>query len=286
VSDALIQLAFGGLAPRTVDKVLRTFGSPENAVDAIAAGFADLPRQLEEEIAVPACERRVALEHLGVTWVSAEDDAFPRRLNRFDGAPRWLFVRGHVDQGPSIAIVGTRTCTAYGIELAEVYGRVAAEAGWNVVSGLAKGIDHAAHSGAVKAGGRCHAVLGSGIDVIYPRRHAELYHSIPNTGGAVCSEFPPGTRPDAWRFPTRNRIIAGMADVVLVVEAGHKGGALITARIALDYGVPVFASPGDVDRPASAGTNGLIRDGAFPVFDGDDLAEVLALITPLTVDAV
>ncbi len=124
------------------------------------------------------------------------------------------------------------------------------------------------------------AVLGCGVDVVYPRRHQGLYDAITERGGAVVSEFPPTTPPHAWRFPTRNRIIAGMADVVLVVEANASGGALITAGLALDMGVPVFATPGDIDRPASIGTNLLIRDGAFPVFGGDDLAEVLGLIVP------
>jgi DNA processing protein len=150
-----------------------------------------------------------------------------------------------------------------------------------VVSGLARGIDRAAHVGAVTAGGTCVAVLGSGIDVTYPREHVRLRSDILEGGGAIVSEYPPGTRPDGWRFPTRNRIIAGSADAVVVVEAGETGGALITARIAVDYGVPVFAPPGDIDRPASIGTNQLIRDGAFPIFGADDLRRTLDLITPI-----
>jgi len=149
------------------------------------------------------------------------------------------------------------------------------------VSGLARGIDGAAQRGSVSVGGHCHAVLGSGVDVVYPRSNRDLYQSILDAGGAVSSEYPPGTSPEAWRFPTRNRIIAGLSDVILVVEAGLKGGALITARIALDYGIPVYAVPGDVDRVASVGTNLLIRDGAFPILGGDDFAEVLNLLEPL-----
>lgn len=285
MSDALMQLAFGGLSPRRVDSLLATHGTPEAVVRAVAAGRTSLSEAVVAEIVVPAAERMACLDALGVSWESRDTDSYPERLRRFDDAPRWLFVRGSLREGPSIAIVGTRTCTPYGLELAESYGTIAARSGWIVASGLAKGIDHAAHTGAVSSGGMCHAVLGSGIDVVYPRRHRPLYDAIISSGGAMCSEFPPGTRPDAWRFPTRNRIIAGMADVVLVVEAGMKGGALITARIALDYGISVFASPGDVDRPASAGTNALIRDGAFPVFDGEDLAQVLDLISPLAAGA-
>ena len=285
MSEALMQLAFAGLSPRRVDALLATHGSAEAVVRAVASRRTSLPEAVISAIRVPAHERSSALEVLGVTWVPQCSAVYPQRLRRFDDAPRWLFVRGTVREGPSIAVVGTRTCTPYGIELAEAYGAVAAQAGWTVVSGLAKGIDHAAQSGAVELGGPCHTVLGSGIDVVYPKRHRPLYDAIISRGGAMCSEFPPGTRPNAWRFPTRNRIIAGMADVVLVVEAGMTGGALITARIALEYGIPVFASPGDVDRPASAGTNALIRDGAFPVFDGADLAQVLDLISPLAAGA-
>ena len=168
---------------------------------------------------------------------------------------------------------------------AERYGSVAAEVGWHVVSGLARGIDAAAHRGALCASeygdGRCIGVLGSGIDVVYPKGNSDLYRQVTGAGGVIVSEFPPGTRPDAWRFPTRNRIIAGLVDVVLVVEATRRGGALITARIALDYGVPVYAVPGDVDRETSMGTNDLIRDGAFPVFDPEDLATVLSLLGPV-----
>jgi DNA processing protein len=285
MTDALMQLAFGALSPKRVDSLLATYGSPAAALRAVTSGRTSLSEAAVAQIVVPASERREGLRALGVTWLARDSAAYPERLRRFDDAPRWLFVRGKFLEEPCIAVVGTRRCTPYGIELAAAYGAVAARSGWVVASGLAKGIDHAAQSGAVDLGGVCHTVLGSGIDVVYPRRHRPLYEAIIAGGGAMCSEFPPGTRPDAWRFPTRNRVIAGMADVVLVVEAGLTGGALITARIALEYGVPVFASPGDVDRPASAGTNELIRDGAFPVFDGDDLAQVLDLISPLATGA-
>ena len=117
--------------------------------------------------------------------------------------------------------------------------------------------------------------------MVYPRTNAALYDQVVGSGGVILSEFPPGTRPDAWRFPTRNRIIAGLSDIVLVVEASETGGALITARIAIDYGIPVYAVPGDVDRETSAGTNTLIRDGAFPVFGPEDLTTLLELLRPV-----
>ncbi len=283
MSDALLRIAHAALAPRSVDLLLAEYGSAKAALAAVVAGRTRLGAAAVGEMSVPAGIRKEVLEQKGIRWQSSTDPCFPRHLNRHEEGPRWLFVRGTVPDLPRLAIVGTRTCTPYGVELAEEYGRVAADRGWTVVSGLAKGIDGAAHRGAVAAGGLSAAVLGSGIDVVYPRRHVILHDELLAGGGGVLSEFPPGTRPDGWRFPTRNRIIAGLADAVLVVEAGATGGALITARIALDYGVAVFATPGDVDRPASVGTNTLIRDGAFPVFGSEDLGNVLDLIVPFAV---
>lgn len=281
MSDALLRLASCGLAPRRVDTLLRTFGSASAVLRAIDRGDAQVSDHIVAEAGVDAATRRSELAACGAAFVSRGTVGYPMRLDRFPGSPRWLFACGDIVDRPSLAIVGTRACTAYGAELAEAYGAAAAASGWVVVSGLARGIDRAAHVGAVMAGGTCVAVLGSGIDVTYPREHASLRSDILDGGGAIVSEYPPGTRPDGWRFPTRNRIIAGSADAVVVVEAGETGGALITARIAVDYGVPVFAPPGDIDRPASIGTNQLIRDGAFPIFGADDLRRTLDLITPI-----
>ena len=280
--DALLRLAFAGLAPRRVDSLVERFGTVEAAVSAIVSGGTGLDRAVVDEVAASATIRRHQLGTAGIDFMTRDQAEYPRRLADAALAPRWLFAVGDpsIARAPTLAIVGTRACTTYGRDLAFAYGAVAASMGWCVVSGLAKGIDGAAHEGSVSAGGRCVAVLGCGVDVVYPRRHRALYGAITACGGAVVSEFPPTTPPHAWRFPTRNRIIAGMADVVLVVEANASGGALITAGLALDMGVPVFATPGDVDRPASIGTNLLIRDGAFPIFGGDDLAEVLDLIVP------
>ncbi|MDA2979513.1 MAG: DNA-processing protein DprA [Actinomycetota bacterium] len=292
MSDAdSLRLAFGALAPRKVDQLIERYGSSHNAVKAVVGGRSGLNSDVQREIAVSAHERSEQLFAKGVRFVDSSDTAFPRGILNFEGSPRWLFVKGELRAGPSIGIVGSRSCTAYGLELAEAYGRVAAGTGWNVVSGLAKGIDAAVHRGAASAGphrqmnagdiGQCAAVLGCGIDVVYPRSNASLYEQVAESGGVILSEFPPGTRPDAWRFPTRNRIIAGLSNIVLVVEASERGGALITARIAIDYGIPVYAVPGDVDRATSAGTNALIRDGAFPVFGPEDLATLLDLLRPV-----
>lgn len=277
---AILRLAHGALGPRRVEALLDRYRDPVAAVAAVVEGRTSVSGAARQEIAMSASARAEALAAAGIAFDPAGTGPTWQRLGRYPWQPRWLFRIGHVPDLPVIAIVGTRTCTTYGEDLAEAYGRAAAEAGWLVVSGMAKGIDGAAHRGALDAGSPTVAVLGSGIDVVYPRRHRELYGRIANAG-AILSEYPPGTRPDAWRFPTRNRIIACMSDVVLVVEAGVTGGALITARVAVDNGIPVFATPGDVDRVASSGTNALIRDGAFPVFGAGDLREVLDLVVPM-----
>jgi DNA processing protein len=281
VSHGALRLAFGGLSPKAVDKHVDRFGSVDAAVAAITRGRTKLGATVCDAIRVGAQTRADELAEIGATFLERPDDGYPERLGVYSDAPRWLFSMGAPPDGPSIGIVGSRACTSYGVRLAEAYGRAAAQSGWVVVSGLARGVDAAAHKGALDAGGLCTAVFGSGIDIVYPRSNSVLHRRLLEGSGCVLSEFPPGTRPDAWRFPTRNRVIAGLSDVVLVVEASERGGALITARIALDYGVPVYAVPGDIDRPTSAGTNRLIRDGAFPIFGSEDLSTVLSLVTPL-----
>jgi len=192
--------------------------------------------------------------------------------------PPHLYVIGETTTAPAVAVVGTRRCTRYGLNLADAFGHGLSRAGWTTVSGLARGIDAAAHRGTLRGEGSAVAVLGSGVDVVYPIENADLYRAILRSGGAILSEYPPGTRPDRWRFPARNRIIAGISSAVVVVEAGEKGGALITARLAAELGRPVFVVPGDIDRPASIGCNRLIRDGAHPVLGADDLLAELELI--------
>jgi DNA processing protein len=214
---------------------------------------------------------------LVVCRVEPGDDLYPVGLHDLEEPPS-LHLAGGLTERPGVAVVGTRRCTGYGIGLAEDFGRVVAEAGWTVVSGLARGIDTAAHRGCLAAEGHAVAVLGSGIDVCYPRENQPVYDRILDSGGAIISEYPPGTPPDRWRFPARNRIIAAISAAVVVVEASRTGGALITARLGAELGRPVFAIPGDVDRSASEGCNRLIRDGAHPVLGAADLIEELGLI--------
>lgn len=276
--DARLRMAFSGLHPIRSRELRTEFGGASRAVRAIERDRVKASESIRTSLAVPADQRRSELATLGIESVFRGDPAYPDHLDVFEDAPDVLFVRGTLPQTPGVGIVGTRKCTAYGLELADAYGRAVAETGWLVVSGLARGIDGAAHRGMVSANGVGIAVLGCGIDVSYPREHRRLGDQILEAGGAIVSEYPPGSRPDAWRFPPRNRIIAGLSAAVVVVEAAKTGGALITAVKAAEYGIPVFAMPGDVDRRTSEGTNRLIRDGAFPVLDPEDLIEELDLV--------
>ena len=212
-----------------------------------------------------------------IQMVRRHDAGYPHGLHDIEDPPD-LWSIGSLPTVGSVAVVGTRRCTRYGIDLSEAFGGAIARAGWSTISGLARGIDTAAHRGCLREAGHATAVLGSGIDVCYPRENQALYDRIIALGGCILSEYPEGTPPDRWRFPARNRIIAAMAEAVVVVEAAVTGGAHITARLAAEMGRPVFAVPGDVDRPASEGCNRLIRDGAHPVLGPTDLIEELSLV--------
>lgn len=209
--------------------------------------------------------------------VRAGDPEYPRLLAETPGRPSSLFVAGRLlEPAPHVAVVGTRRASRYGIEVAEWMARSLAAAGVIVVSGLAVGIDAAAHRGALRGGGETVAVLGCGLDVCYPRRNADLYREIA-AGGTLVSEHPEGTPPLARHFPARNRIIAGMSLGVVVVEGRLRGGAMITARLALDFGREVFAVAGPVHSPGSEGPHALIRDGARLVTSAADVLEDLGL---------
>ena len=210
------------------------------------------------------------------TW---HDDEYPARLKEIYDVPPVLYVRGELspDDERSIAVVGTRKPSAYGREVAYQLTQDVAKSGVTIVSGLALGIDAVAHQAAVDAGRRTVAVLGSGVDVIYPWRHAKLVERIVENG-AIVSEHPLGTRPSAQHFPRRNRIMSGMTLGTVVIEAGEKSGALLTAHHALEQNREVFAVPGNVFAPTSRGTNRLIRDSAAKlVIDYKDVLQELNL---------
>lgn len=277
MNDARLQVAFGGLHPDRVRGLYADYG-PVGTVRRLKAGAIKTTDRVRTAIAVPAETRRQELDAAGISVIYQGEAGYPEGLARLPDAPDLLFVRGTLVDSAAVAIVGTRRCTSYGRRIADIYGRAIGGAGWPVISGLARGIDGAAHQGTVAVGGTGIAVLGSGIDVMYPREHADLALDLIRNGGAVISEAPPGSPPEAWRFPPRNRIISGLADAVVVVEATVKGGALITAEAALRHGRQVFAVPGDIGRTSSEGCNLLIRDGAFPVLGADDLLESLELV--------
>jgi len=220
----------------------------------------------------------------GWRWTAAGDPDFPPGLTTVSDPPLGVFVRGTVPGGAAAAIVGSRRATAYGREVAEHFGRALAAAGVTVVSGMARGVDAAAHRGALAAGGPTVAVWGAGPDRVYPREHAALADEIA-AAGALVTEYPPGCAPLPFHFPERNRLIAGLAQVVIVVEADERSGALVTARLALDEGREVMAVPGSVFSRLSAGPNGLLRAGAAPALAVDDVLAVLG-VAPVAAPAV
>ncbi len=227
--DAHLRLAFAGMHPDRKGTELAKRGGPEQVLGAIVSERLQVPDHARQSAAVPADQRRVELAEMGVSVVMPGDAGYPSRLAAIPDRPDVLFVRGVLPPDAGVAVVGSRRATRYGKTLAGAFGHALGRRGWAVVSGLARGIDAAAHQGAVDAAATAVGVLGCGIDRWYPAANAALGRQILATGGAIVSEYPPGTPPDGWRFPPRNRIISGLAGVVVVVEAAVKGGALITA---------------------------------------------------------
>ena len=212
-----------------------------------------------------------------------ERHQLPPLLTEIHDPPKRLFVRGNGDEavlcGPAVAVVGARACSPYGRQAARMLGRELAAAGVVVVSGLARGIDGEAHRGALETGGHTVAVLGCGIDRDYPAVHGSLAGAIAERS-LLVSEYGPGVEPAPWRFPARNRIIAGLCAATVVVEARERSGALITADFALEDGREVFAVPGEITSALSAGTNDLLRLGATPLTAAADVLESLGLKIP------
>jgi DNA processing protein len=239
-----------------------------------AARFAEFERRFQSGAYL---ER---LTRAGFRWLGRSDPAFPPLLRSIHDPPPGLFLRGggaaDLLSRPAVAIVGARSCSSYGAQVARMLGRELAGAGLVVVSGLARGIDGEAHHGALEPGGTTVGVLGCGIDRNYPAAHAGLAARIAERG-LVVSEYAPGVDPAPWRFPARNRIIAGLSAAVVVVEARERSGALITADLALEEGREVFAVPGEITSRRSEGTNTLLRLGATPLTSAGDVLESFGL---------
>ncbi|MGZ6728162.1 MAG: DNA-processing protein DprA [Gaiellaceae bacterium] len=221
-----------------------------------------------------------SLSEQGPRFVGRSEPGFPPLLRELHDPPPGLFLRGAGEVEllslPAVAIVGARACSSYGGQVARLLGRELAAAGLVVVSGLARGVDGEAHRGALEAGGTTVAVLGCGVDRDYPAAHASLARGVCEHG-LVVSEYAPGVEPAPWRFPARNRIIAGLAAASIIVEARERSGALITADFALEAGREVFAVPGEITSSLSAGTNALLRLGATPLTRVSDVLEPLGL---------
>lgn len=211
----------------------------------------------------------------GVNILTWEDEMYPSLLKEIEQPPPVLYTRGTLDKKDlcAVAVVGTRRVSGYGRQVTEELVSYLASKGVTIVSGLARGIDSIAHMSALKAGGRTLAVLGSGVDRIYPPEHRQLAEKV-ITDGALLSDYPLGTMPDSSNFPPRNRIISGLALATVVVEAGETSGALITAQFAIDQGREVYAVPGNIFAPQSKGTNKLIAQGAHPLISARDITDL------------
>jgi len=266
--------------------LLARFGTPERVFDAAERELVGV-KGVDEELAAAVrsykrseeTERRIAAaRERGVSTICYTDERFPGNLKQLAHMPPVLFVRGEIrpEDATAAAVVGTRLPSHYGRQVAEKLGRELAQHGVTVVSGLARGVDTFAHKGALDGGGRTLAVLGCGIDVHYPPENRKLYDAI-SAQGAVISEFSLGVEPLAMNFPKRNRVVSGLSQVVVAVEAGEKSGVLNTVAWAADQGRAVFAVPGNITSRQSLGINRLLKEGAKPLLTVDDILHELGV---------
>lgn len=281
----LVLGAAPGLSARAKHRLVEFAGGVREAVRMKAA---DLAERLGARCAarLDGFLRRADPHHLekearrcGAEVVTLDDPRYPEMLRGIPDPPLVLYVRGRMPEGPAVAVVGTRNPSSDGEYVAHRMGADLAAGGVCVVSGLARGVDAAAHRGAVEAGGPTVAVLGCGVDVRYPAGHEALADQVAACG-ALVSEYPPGTPPARHHFPERNRVISGLARAVVVVEATLRSGALITADLALEQGREVFAVPGSVLNPRSAGPHRLLREGAGWAESASDVLQALGLAPP------
>ncbi len=288
-----------GVGPRAATKLLERFGSPDAIFHARRGELESLrlkPETIESIIGRRLHEKAAGeldrVKELGGDVLILDDGSYPSLLREIDDPPPVLYVKGDwqacFDQ-PSVGVVGSRTCSTYGENASEMLARDLASRGVCVISGLARGIDAAAHRGAIRGNGRTIAVLGTGIDAVYPRENTGLVRDILNSGGCVVTQFPLGTPPLKDNFPYRNRIISGLSLGVLIVEASERSGSLITARLAAEQGREVMAVPGNITSGVSFGTNYLIKSGAKLVQQWQDVvselpSEIASAILPPRID--
>ena len=286
--EALLRLHMTkGIGARTYQSLLERFGSSTAILDArrreleavsgigpkLATAVVETSRDIDIESEINLAKEK------NVQIIPYTSDQYPKHLKNIYDPPLVLYVKGSILETDviALAIVGARRCTYYGLSQAERFSRLLAQKGFCIVSGMARGIDAAAHSGAIKSNGRTIAVLGSGLGVIYPRENLELAEQIAQHG-AVVSELPMKTPPDSRNFPPRNRLISGLSLGVLVVESSLNSGSLITAQWALEQGKEVFAIPGNIDNICSRGTHKLIKEGAKLV---EDIADIIQELGPI-----
>ncbi len=273
------------VGPRASAKLLERFGSAENVFHATRTELESLrlkPQSVEsiinKEFHAKAEEELENIKQLGGDVLILDDGSYPFLLREISDPPITLYVRGNWQacfESPCVAVVGSRRCSTYGENASLMLSRDLAEHGITIVSGLARGIDTAAHRGAINGHGKTIAVLGTGIDEVYPTENAKLIDEILDSGGAIISQFPLGTPPISMNFPYRNRVISGLSYGVLVVEASERSGSLITARLAAEQNREVFAVPGNITSKNSFGTNYLIKDGAKLVQQWQDVVNEL-----------
>lgn len=274
-----------GIGAVRLKNLLDFFGSLEIAWNAPAGALltAGMPQKaveyqlsLRTQINLDALVEKIYSQ--GIKIITWQDSDYPRRLKEITQSPPVLFMRGsfEISDDWAVAVVGTRRVTAYGRQVAAEVARFLAQNGVTVVSGLARGVDAIAHNAALQASGRTIAVLGNGVDVVYPPEHRNLSEEIMKSG-ALVSDYAVGTSPDSQNFPPRNRIISGLSLATIVVEAGETSGALITAEFAVEQGREVFAVPGSILTPQSSGTNRLIEQGARPLLRMQEILDILKL---------
>ncbi len=272
-----------GVGPARFRMLIDEFGSPENV-------FTADPKKLRRFLPEKTVRELKQFDHkisekiikktdlIGAKIICLNFPEYPEKLKPFSYSPPLLWVKGDLNclNGITIGVVGTRKPSLYGIRMTKKIVEALVEAGFVIISGGAYGIDTVAHRTALESGGKTIAILGSGLDVPYPARNKKLFEEI-SRSGAVISEYPPGTGPNAENFPRRNRIISALSDALLVMEAGASSGALLTARWALDQGKEIFSLPGPIDSEKSTGTNRLIKEGARIITDVEDILEEFGL---------
>jgi DNA processing protein len=283
-AEIWVRLARADLSARRLRRLIEQNGGPEAALGSSLKDLRDFG------LSDPVAERFIAAANdplkteldliaaLGIRVLPYTHPDYPPPLAEIYDPPVVLFLRGELSAADafSIGIVGSRRATAYGRDVAERLARELAEVGFTIVSGLARGVDTAAHAGALSAGGRTVGVLGCGVDIAYPASNRGLIERMAKEG-AVLSEFAPGTTPDAWRFPARNRIISGLSKGVLIIESPENSGAMITINYALEQGREVFAVPGNVETGLNAGCHRLLREGACLVEKAQDVLEAFGM---------